>query len=157
MRRDTILRKNASQTFKKLRGTDWVVERMYQVLSQGKRAFDSLMLEMGQMVAEAIKYIDREEVAGPDYFPFKAEIQKWASQQGSVFIGDQKVVVEHPRLRGPKGEMRLRNYEACVSLNEQATDPRSYTFVRIFFTITLPVVSPAKSNGRPLYLNGSPA
>ena len=63
MRRDTILRKNASQTFKKLRGTDWVVERMYQVLSQGKRAFDSLMLEMGQMVAEAILYIDREEVA----------------------------------------------------------------------------------------------
>ena len=94
MRRDTIQRKNASQTFKKLRGTDWLVEGMYQVLSQGKRAFDSLMLEMGQMVAEAIMYIDREEVAGPDYFPFKPEIQKWASQRGSVFIGDQKVVVD---------------------------------------------------------------
>jgi len=111
MRRDTILRKNASQTFKKLRGTDWVVERLYQVLSHGKRAFDSLMLEMGQMVAEAIMYIDREEVAGPDYFPIKPEIQKWASQRGSVFIGDQKVVVEHPRLRGPRGEMGLRSYE----------------------------------------------
>ncbi len=61
MKRDTILRKNASQTFKKLRGTDWVVERMYQVLSQGKRAFDSLMLEMGRMVAEAIMYIERSE------------------------------------------------------------------------------------------------
>ncbi len=46
------------------------------------------------MVAEAIMYIDREEVAGPDYFPIKPEIQKWASQQGSVFIGDQKVVVD---------------------------------------------------------------
>ena len=64
MRRDTILRKHASRTFKELRGTDWVVERMYQVLSQGKRAFDSLMLEMSQMVAEAITYIEREEVAG---------------------------------------------------------------------------------------------
>ncbi len=32
-------------------------------------------------------------------------------QRGSVFLGDQKVVVEHPRLRGPRGEMRLRSYE----------------------------------------------
>jgi len=40
MRRDTILRKNASQTFKKLRGTDWVVERMYQVLRRGNEHFD---------------------------------------------------------------------------------------------------------------------
>ena len=63
------------------------------------------------MVAEAIMYIDREEVAGPDYFPFKPEIQKWASQQGSVFIGDRKIVVEHPRLRGPRGEMGLRSYK----------------------------------------------
>lgn len=62
------------------------------------------------MVAEAIMYIEREEVAGPDHFPFRSEIQKWASQRGSVFIGDQKVGVEHPRLRGPEGEMALRSY-----------------------------------------------
>ncbi len=68
--------------FKELRDTDWVVERMYQVLSQGKRAFDSLMLEMGRMVAEAIIYIEREEAAGPDYFLFRSEIQKWASSGG---------------------------------------------------------------------------
>ncbi len=75
------------------------------------------------MVAEAIMYIDREEVAGPDYFPIKPEIQKWASQQGSVFIGDRKVVVEHPRLRGPRGEMGLRSYE---ELKSQGYSPRSF-------------------------------
>ncbi len=32
-------------------------------------------------------------------------------QPGSVFIGDRKVKVDHPRLRGPAGEMRLRSYE----------------------------------------------
>ncbi|MFH1132497.1 MAG: transposase [Pseudomonadota bacterium] len=37
-------------------------------------------------------------------------MQKWASQEGSVFIGDQKVHVDHPRLRGPAGEIALKTY-----------------------------------------------
>ncbi len=64
MKRDTRLRENANQTFKKLRATHWVLERMYQVLSQGKLAFGYLMWEMGRMVAEAIIYVEREDVAG---------------------------------------------------------------------------------------------
>ena len=63
------------------------------------------------MVAEAVMYLEREEVAGPDYRPRSSEVRKWATQGGSVFIGDRKVKVEHPRLRGPVGEMRLRSYE----------------------------------------------
>ena len=36
---------------------------------------------------------------------------KWASQRGSIYVGDQKLCVEHPRLRGPEGEVVLRTYE----------------------------------------------
>ena len=62
------------------------------------------------MVAEAIMYMEREEIAGPDYRLYRSEVCKWASQAGSVFIGDRKVKLEHPRLRGPEGEMGLRTY-----------------------------------------------
>jgi hypothetical protein len=72
----------------------------------GKRA-----MEMGRMLAEAIMYMEREEIAGPDYQPRDPKIQKWASQRGSVYMGGQKVRVEHPRLRSPKGEVRLKSYE----------------------------------------------
>lgn len=112
MRRDTRTRKNASEGFKRIKGNDWLVERMYQVLSQGKQAFDGWMLEMGRMMAEAMMLIEREELAGPDYHPRSPELRKWASQRGSVYIGDQKVRVEHPRLRGPAGEIGLKSYLA---------------------------------------------
>ena len=47
---------------------------------------------------------------------------KWASQRGSIYVGDQKLwegatenhecrELEHPRLRGPEGEVVLRTYE----------------------------------------------
>jgi len=69
-----------------------------------------LALDLGRMVAEAVMYLEREEIAGPDYRPYRSEVRKWASQAGSVFIGDRKVKVEHPRLRGVEGEMELRTY-----------------------------------------------
>ncbi|BCB96325.1 IS256 family transposase [Dissulfurispira thermophila] len=69
------------------------------------------MMEMGRMVAEAIMYIDREETAGPEYKPFCPNIYKWASQPGSVYIADQKVRVERPRLRGRQGEIQLKSYK----------------------------------------------
>ena len=56
-------------------------------------------------------YIDREEVAGPDYHPKDCAIQKWMSQGGSIYIADQKIAVEHPRLRGPKTEIALPSYQ----------------------------------------------
>src|SRR3970040_869487 len=55
-------------------------------------------------------YLEREEIAGPDYRPYRSEVRKWASQPGSVFIGDRKVKVEHPRLRGVGGGMERRTY-----------------------------------------------
>ena len=63
------------------------------------------------MLAETILYMEREEVTGPDYHPTDPLLKKWASQQGSVFIGGHKVKVNRPRLRGPEGEMRLKSYK----------------------------------------------
>jgi len=62
-------------------------------------------------MAETIMYIEREELSGPEYHPLSSEIKKWASQGGSIYLGDQKISVEHPRLRGKKGEMALESYQ----------------------------------------------
>ena len=86
-------------------------DRLYQVYTQGKLGFDALMKELGKMMAETIMYIEREEISGPDYHPFSSEIKKWASQGGSVYIGDQKIQVEYPRLRGLGGEIELKSYQ----------------------------------------------
>lgn len=84
---------------------------MYQIISQGKRGLDAFLMEIGRMMAETVMYIEREEISGPDYHPLSSQIQKWASQPGSIYLGDQKVAVEHPRLRGPQGEMVLKSYQ----------------------------------------------
>ncbi|BCB96276.1 hypothetical protein JZK55_11980 [Dissulfurispira thermophila] len=104
MKDSTRQRKKVIRGIEEAYGRQWVVEQMYRILARGKQGFDSLMMEMGRMVAEAIMYIDREETAGPEYKPFCPNIYKWASQPGSVYIADQKVRVERPRLRGRQGK-----------------------------------------------------
>jgi transposase-like protein len=55
--------------------------------------------------------IEREELAGPDYYPIHPGLQKWAHEAGSAFIGDQKVKVTRPRLRNvEQGEVPLKSY-----------------------------------------------
>src|SRR3972149_5825728 len=95
MREDTIWRKKASRLFQEMRGGSWLLEQVGEIISQGKRGLDGLVLELGRMVAEAIMYMEREEIAGPDYRPYRSEVLKWASQPGSVFIGDRKVKLKH--------------------------------------------------------------
>ena len=46
-------------------------------------------------------------------------------------------------------QMTRAAFQAVVSLNEQATDPKSHTLVRITYTLSSPVLSPANSDGRP--------
>lgn len=77
----------------------------------GKQGFDAFIKELGVMMAETIMYIEREEISGPDYRPISPDRKKWASQGGSVYIGDQKVSVEHPRVRGLEGEIVLQSYK----------------------------------------------
>ncbi|MEK7396062.1 MAG: IS256 family transposase [Candidatus Poribacteria bacterium] len=111
MKDSTKKRKKVNKNMQEVFGKQEINNRLYQIYSQGKAGFDALMKELGKMMAETIMYIEREEMAGPDYYPSSPEIQKWASQGGSVYIGDQKIRIEHPRLRGPQGEIALKSYE----------------------------------------------
>jgi transposase-like protein len=112
MKESTRKRKKAILGFKEACGKQWIVEQLYRIYESGKQGFDLMMLKLGKKMAETIMYIDREEVAGPDYMPFSPDIRKWASQCGSVYIGDQKIKkVARPRLRGPEGEIALQSYQ----------------------------------------------
>ena len=110
MKETTRKRKKAIVGFKEACGKQWIIGQLYQIYESGKQGFDSMMMKLGRMMAETIMYMEREEIAGPDYMPFSPEIRKWASQSGSVYIGDQKIRAHHPRLRGPEGEIELQSY-----------------------------------------------
>jgi len=90
MKVNTKNRKNARRGFEQIYGKQALLDQMYRIISQGKQGLDAFILELGRMMAETIMYIDREEVSGPDYRPKDSCIKKWASQQGSIYIGDQK-------------------------------------------------------------------
>jgi len=111
MRGDTKKRKKATQTLKATQEQHWWADQVMRVMLGGKQALDVAMLEIGRLTAETIMYMEREEKAGPDYHPTSPGLQKWASQRGSIYLGDQKIPVEHPRLRDPEGEVQLRTYE----------------------------------------------
>jgi putative transposase len=111
MKDTTRKRKKAIRGIEEAYGRREIIERMYYVFAKGKQGFDECMKEMGRMMAETIMYIEREEIAGPDYQPTSPDLWKWASQGGSVYIGDQKIPVTHPRLRGPAGEIALQSYQ----------------------------------------------
>lgn len=42
------------------------------------------------MAAESIMLIEREELVGPGYYP-TPDLQKWAHEEGSIYLGDEKV------------------------------------------------------------------
>ncbi len=96
MKHETRQRKHTTRVFEALRGQDWLVDRMYQTLQQGKQGLDGFLLEVGRLLAETILELDREEQAGPDYCPKTPGVYKWAAQPGSVFVADQKVPVMGP-------------------------------------------------------------
>ena len=80
MKVNTKSRKNARRGFEQIFGKQALIDRMYQIVSQGKQGLDAFLLELGRMMAETVMYIDREEVAGPDYHPKDCAIQKWAGR-----------------------------------------------------------------------------
>ena len=111
MRRDTRQRKHAMVGLRAISGEQQMLGTLVRVISSGKQALDAVMLEMGRMVAESVMLIEREEVAGPDYYPTDPDLQKWAHEAGSIFIGDQKIRVKHPRLRHVvHGEVPMKSY-----------------------------------------------
>jgi len=117
MKETTKKRKKARFGIEATYGRQWIDDQLYRILASGKQGFDAMMKEMGRMMAETIMYIEREEIAGPDYQPFSPNIRKWASQAGSVYIGDQKIRAEHPRVRGQQGEIELKSYKKLKEPN----------------------------------------
>lgn len=110
-RRDTRQRKQAVAGLQCTAGMDWMLGTLVRVIRSGKQALDAVMLEMGRMVAESVMLMEREEVAGPDYYPTDPAFKKWAHEQGSIYLGDQKVPVTRPRLRHvDQGEVTLQSY-----------------------------------------------
>lgn len=111
MKVNTKERKKARKGFQQVYGDRALAEKMFHILKTGKRGLDSLLMELGGMVAETIMDIEREERSGPEYVPLHAGVYKWAYQPGSIYCHDQKIPVRRPRLRGPEGEIPLATYE----------------------------------------------
>jgi putative transposase len=111
MQLNTIQRKKARRGFEQAVGRKEIVDRMYDIIRVGKQGLDGFLWELGSMVAEAIMDMEREERSGPEYYPSQEGLYKWSYQNGSIYVGDRKISVRHPRLRGPGGEVPLQSYE----------------------------------------------
>ncbi|MBI3809293.1 MAG: hypothetical protein HY284_02390 [Nitrospirae bacterium] len=68
MRTDTRQRKHAMAGLRAISGDQQLLGVLTRVLHSDKQALDAVMLEMGWIVAESVILIEREEVAGPDYY-----------------------------------------------------------------------------------------
>ena len=101
MRLNTIERRKARGGFEQAWGEEELVNRMYQIIKRGKEGLDGFVQELGVMLVEAIMDMEREERSGPQYQPVQAGVYKWAYQKRSLYLGDRKISVRHPRLRGP--------------------------------------------------------
>ena len=130
MRANTKKRKKATVMLKATQEQEWWADQVVQVMLHGKRALDAVMLDVGRLVAETLMYMEREERSGPDYHPTSSGLMKWASQRGSIYVGDQKLCVEHPRLRGPEGEVVLRTYEQLKNRGGFSEELRRGVFQR---------------------------
>jgi putative transposase len=112
MRIDTKKRKKAMNGFKQMTGNELARESLHRVISQGKSALDDVFMDIGRMMAESIMLMEREELAGPDYHPTNPNLQKWAHEEGSIYIGDRKAKINRPRLRDIEtGEVDLQSYK----------------------------------------------
>jgi transposase-like protein len=117
MKSETKNRKKAIAGFRQLTAQHQMRQQMHEIIQHGSQALNDLTRELGRQLAEAILYIEREERAGPDYYPTEQGLYKWASQPGSVYLAGQKVQIERPRLRGARGEVGLKSYEALSQPN----------------------------------------
>jgi hypothetical protein len=116
MKLNTIQRKKARGAFEQALGKEELVDRMYQIIKTGKQGLDGFVQELGTLLVEAIMDMEREERSGPQYQPLEAGLYKWAYQKGSLYMGDRKISVRHPRLRGPEGEIPLGNSLVLLEL-----------------------------------------
>jgi hypothetical protein len=69
MKVDTKQRKKARKGFAQVYGGEDLAARMVHVLQVGKKGLDSLVMELGRMLAETIMDMEREERSGPEGKP----------------------------------------------------------------------------------------
>lgn len=103
--------KKNKEVFGALQGGEYWEAKLAEVIVRGKMALDETCGEIGRILAETLMVMEREDISGRDYRPKSQELQKWGFQGGSVYIGQQKIKVNHPRLRHEGKELPLRLYE----------------------------------------------
>lgn len=109
MKRITQEVQRRKEIFQVLRGQEWLIEELAGVRAEGKHALDECVMKMGRILAESILYAEREQLAGPEYQPTGGS-RKWGAQPGSIYLGDRKVRIVHPRLRDDRAEVALPCY-----------------------------------------------
>jgi hypothetical protein len=110
-RRDPRQWKQTLAGLKTTAGIDWMLGTLVRVIHFGKQALDAVMLDMGHITLSATIWMEREEIAGPEYDPTDPAYRKWAHEAGSIYLGDRKVPVTRPRLRHiEQGEVTLQSY-----------------------------------------------
>ena len=112
MKKATRGRKDKANTIRHAMGDDLMAEITTGILSEGKSILDSAITDIGRTLVEGILYMQREQIAGPDFMPTPGYI-KGGSQQGSVFVGSQKLRIRYPRVQHEEtGEVPLEAYTA---------------------------------------------
>lgn len=111
MRRIAKSRREAKKLFENACGEEWLARELEEVMAEGKRALDGCVVEVGRMLVELMMQTQRIQMAGEDYRPAQGSLKKWGWQPGSVYVGSQKLRVDHPRLRDVKEEIPLPVYE----------------------------------------------
>ena len=109
MKRITQEVQRRKEILQAVRGQEWLIEELAAVRQEGKAALDECTMKMGRILAEAILYTEREQLAGPEYHPV-GTFRKWGAQPGSIYLGDRKVRIVHPRLRDDRAEVVLPCY-----------------------------------------------
>ncbi|MBP8625497.1 MAG: hypothetical protein KBI10_02215 [Syntrophorhabdales bacterium] len=99
MKVNTKQRKKARKGFEQVFGKEELLNRMFRIIQTGKQGLDAFIHELGVILIEAIMDMEREELSGPEYRPSSPGVYKWAYQPGSLYMGDKKIRVQHPRLK----------------------------------------------------------
>ena len=67
MKPETRQRKHTTTILKALRGQEWLVDHVAQILETGKESLDRFLLDLGGMVAETIMLLVNKNRVGHEY------------------------------------------------------------------------------------------
>lgn len=110
--------KKSKEVLKELIGEEILEKQVTEMIERGKEVFDGAMMGIGRIFVETLMMMEREERSGGDYEPREEGLRKWGFQKGSVYIGETKVGVKHPRLRENRKEIPIKLYERLKGRGE---------------------------------------